>query len=440
MLFYLGVASGYVLNKGHGNRSMMIHPSRKTAPHGEYFHWTRQISHQWKETLKKDLNDSEREDLLAQFKTVYQEIAATVTNLPSFQELVPVLYRSINQTNIQEVNAKRGKTPPIDWQNEYAHILVGGQAMDRGFTVEGLTITYMPRGTGVGNADSIQQRARFFGYKRSYLGYCRVFLETDVEYAFKSYVKHEENIRQQLIENRGKSLSEWKRLFFLDKKLKPTRSNVIDIATRKVRFANKWYIPEYICQNTEDLITSNNKSINNFWLTIEDKALEQKGFKYKSKEILVDKHLFAVDISLQDLLEKLLVNYRITNPEESLRFSGLIILVKEYLSQHPEELCDVYLMDKGRPRVRAISNIKTKLSQNVLFQGETDQGITKSNPIKYPGDRQIKEINKMTVQIHHLNLKFKSRDNAPKTFEDIAMFTVWLPTKMSVDLVYQDQS
>jgi hypothetical protein len=42
--------------------------------------------------------------------------------------------------------------------------------MDRGFTVEGMTITYMPRGLGGGQADTMQRRARLFGYKAGYLG------------------------------------------------------------------------------------------------------------------------------------------------------------------------------------------------------------------------------------------------------------------------------
>jgi hypothetical protein len=440
MLFYLGVASGYVLDRGQGNRSMMVHPSRKTAPHGEYFHWTRGISHKWKETLNNDSNNPERKDLLDQFETVYQELVRTVSNLPLFEELVPVLYRSINQTNIQEVNAKKGKTPPIDWRNEYAHILIGGEAMDRGFTVEGLTVTYMPRGTGMGNADSIQQRARFFGYKRSYFGYCRVFLESDVKFAFQNYVKHEEYIRQQLIDNRGQPLSEWKRLFFLDRGLKPTRSEVLDIAYKREKYSNKWYIPQYICQNTEDLIKSNNEAVNKFWLTLKDNALNQKGFQNNNKQILVDNHLFAVDIPIKNLLEQLLVDYKIKSPEESLRFSGLILLIQDYLNQYPAELCDVYLMNKGDFRSRTIPNLKSKLSQPVLFQGKTDQGKFNSNPIKYPGDTKIKEVNKLTVQIHRLDFKVTDESYTPSGFNDFAILTIWIPEKMSIDLVYQDQS
>ena len=102
----------------------------------------------------------------------------TVVELPPFDQLTDFnLIHAIQYTPIIEVNSRRGVTPHINWQDSYSWILVGGQSMDRGFTVEGLTVTYMPRNIGVGNVDTIQQRARFFGYKRSYLGYCRVFLD-----------------------------------------------------------------------------------------------------------------------------------------------------------------------------------------------------------------------------------------------------------------------
>ncbi|MGK4845998.1 Z1 domain-containing protein, partial [Salmonella enterica] len=43
----------------------------------------------------------------------------------------------------------------------------------------------MPRPLGTSAAaDTLQQRARFFGYKASYLGTCRVFLQASVAKAF----------------------------------------------------------------------------------------------------------------------------------------------------------------------------------------------------------------------------------------------------------------
>ena len=90
-------------------------------------------------------------------------------HVPSWDETLARLPREIRRVVITEVNARRGETPKVNWREHYAHILVGGQTLDRGFTVEGLTVTYMPRSLGSRNIDTIQQRARFFGYKESYL-------------------------------------------------------------------------------------------------------------------------------------------------------------------------------------------------------------------------------------------------------------------------------
>src|SRR4029078_10953188 len=134
------------------------------------------------------------------------------------EDLCRVLPRVLRGTIVQEVNARGGATPQVNWRQGYAFVLVGGQAMDRGFTVEGLTVTYMPRDMGVGNADTIQQRARFFGYKRPYLVFCRVFLEQSVRTAFEWYVAHDRDIRRRLLVHRdsGRPLSAWRRAFFLD--------------------------------------------------------------------------------------------------------------------------------------------------------------------------------------------------------------------------------
>ncbi len=243
-LFFLGVAAGRLLRGSERNRSMLVHPSRLQDKHADYFNWVSAVRTEWLRLLGAD-GDPDQASLLAEFQTAYANLAATYPQLPPFSDIEPVLWQEINRTQVWEVNARLGKTPDIVWQSGYAHLLVGGQAMDRGFTVEGLTVTYMPRGKGVGNADTIQQRARFLGYKRGYLGLCRVFLESDVQRAFSVYVSHEENVRAQLREQSasGRSLSEWRRAFFLDRSLKPTRRNVLDLDYQFVNFAADWFYP-----------------------------------------------------------------------------------------------------------------------------------------------------------------------------------------------------
>ena len=134
--------------------------------------------------------------------------------------------------------------------------------MDRGFTIRELSVTYMPRGAGIGNADTIQQRARFFGYKRNYLGHCRLFLETDALDAFRAYVIHEEEMRKELItlQASGKPLSDWKRRFILDSDLKPCRANVIEHDYGRGNFADDWFFPR-MARMSADAIKADRKSV-----------------------------------------------------------------------------------------------------------------------------------------------------------------------------------
>ena len=160
---------------------MLVHPSRETTGHSQFYHWIRQIRQQWVDLLQLPSDDPEHQSFVGTFQPEYNDLAAAVPDIPSFEKLLGEPEYAIRQTEVLEVNARpQTGTPQVDWKNAYPWILVGGQAMDRGFTVEGLTVTYMPRDMGVGNADTIEQRARFFGYKRRYLGYCRVFLENSV--------------------------------------------------------------------------------------------------------------------------------------------------------------------------------------------------------------------------------------------------------------------
>ncbi len=196
-LFYVGVAVGYLNGQPEDNCSMMVHPSQRTDPHRQFHGWVTTARTEWLQIIDLDVADQDKIDLLAQFQLAYNDLAATTPNIPTFAQVVTQLQRAISLTEVTELNASRGRTPQINWGQSYSWIIVGGQSMDRGFTVEGLTVSYMPRSLGVGNADTVQQRARFFGYKRPYLGLCRIFVGPDVRRAFRAYVEHEEDIRTE---------------------------------------------------------------------------------------------------------------------------------------------------------------------------------------------------------------------------------------------------
>jgi hypothetical protein len=197
-IFFLGVVAGEMQNN-HRNRTMLVHPSRLQGDHNEFTNWIRNTCNSWQRLLSGTDNDDKRE-LIEEFRDSFRQLQLTVSDLPNFEILTGNnLIHALRYTQVVEVNSRNGATPQIPWNDSYSWILVGGQSMDRGFTVEGLTVTYMPRNIGTGNVDTIQQRARFFGYKRGYLGFCRVFLDQVTIDAYNFIVEHEEDVRNRLL-------------------------------------------------------------------------------------------------------------------------------------------------------------------------------------------------------------------------------------------------
>jgi hypothetical protein len=329
------------------------------------------------------------------------------------------------------VNASRGKTPEVDWRSAFSHILVGGQAMDRGFTVEGLTVTYMPRGVGVGNADTVQQRARFFGYKKHYLGYCRVFLESIVRDAYHHYVEHEEDIRKQLIIHKAKEkpLSEWKRAFFLHTKLKPTRNNVLDLPYMRGNFSDIWYAPKGP-HDSEEASKANHQIIANFLANL---ALQpDPGHKQRT---LKQRHLIATNVPLQKVYERLLTQIRVTRPSDSQQFVGLLIQIHNYLELHKEELCTIYVLSRGmNPTETRERKVDDKGDISNLFQG----AYPENSGEVYLGDRYIRAEKGVTVHIHYLEVtKKNNKGNKEVIAHNVPTVTVWIPREMAASWYVQ---
>jgi hypothetical protein len=84
-------------------------------------------------------------------------------------------------------------------------ILIGGQKLSRGFTVEGLTVSYYRRKAG--NASTMMQMGRWFGFRRGYRDLVRLYIsrserqgkqDLDLYEAFEALCRDEESFREQL--------------------------------------------------------------------------------------------------------------------------------------------------------------------------------------------------------------------------------------------------
>jgi hypothetical protein len=284
--------------------------------------------------------------------------------------------------------------------------------------VEGLTVTYMPRSLGTHQADTIQQRARWFGYKEEYLGFCRVFLPADAIQAYLMYVDHEEKLRKQIAKylSSGKPLKAWKRAFFLDPSLKPTRSAVVGPALFRGNFGvGDWFDPErpYV---DADAVRTNRELIDRF---VRDHAASWLEWPGHPKRTQATRHNVINDFPLSQLHSELLTSVRHAWLRDSMAYTGLLLQISDYLDTHPRALCTIVHMDpQGAREVRSLDQDGDV--QN-LFQGPNYDNSQQPRVETYPGDRQIRDPLNLTIQLHHL-----TRVLGVKGKGDVVGSDVWL--------------
>ena len=407
---------------------MLVHPSHRTTKHSVYTGWVQRIKAQWEALLERPGTEAEAE-LLEEFRAAYDDLRATEPSIPSFDEIRRNLPRAIRLTQVLEVNASRGKTPPIPWFNAYSWILVAGQAVDRGFTVEGLTVTYMPRGVGVGNADTLQQRGRFFGYKAPYLGYCRIYLPADVAAAYHDYVEHEEDVRQQLREYEapGRSLDDWKRAFVMAPTMRPTRQNVLRLDYMRGLLSNDWFNPAYPLAG-DDIFEANRALAVGFLRTLT--LTSDDGHPDRTP---AQRHQLAKGISLARVLRDLLVPLRIPASTDTQRLTGAMLQLRRALDRDDGELCDIYVMSPGETRRRTLSD-EGRIPN--LFQGEYPVEPRHLRGSIYPGDREIYAPNRVTLQLHRLTLADKEDRHVIAT--NVPVIAIWVPARLAAPWIVQD--
>lgn len=359
-------------------RSMLVHPSPRTSDHQRYMGWVSEIVRRWTAGLRSTDLD-ERRETLEEFESAHADLQRTDPDLPPLEELTKRLQVCLGRVSLSEVNSQDGSE--VDWENANEHILVGGEKLNRGFTVEGLTVTYMPRDAGGWNADTLQQRARFFGYKAKYQALCRLYLHSEVIAAYRAYVRHEEDIRRQLAEHRGKPLREWRRAFFLNAKMRPTRANVLSDPYYRIPANRSWFVQR--------------------WPHEDEEAVQRNRERVKALEALCSfaddpsyfKHRVA-ELSLKSVYQDFLLAYEVRGSDVPGWYGQLVTLADVLESNAAAQ---IVIMQMHGDRERGI----TKERDVALHQGRSSSGKAGS----YTGDASMRDATLVTLQIHWVDIK-----------------------------------
>ncbi|WP_455362234.1 Z1 domain-containing protein [Streptomyces sp. SYSU K21746] len=193
------------------HHTMLAHESVKVNDHAEL---ALRINTLWHNSRHTGPDGHGR--LEALLTTDFQRYAADLPVPVSYADLKPYVSRArqlINQggnpvvvvngdtdTYFSQIDLDFDRTPNV-WK-----ILVGGTKLSRGFTVEGLTITYYRRTTQ--QADTLMQMGRWFGFRPGYRDLVRLYIgreeqltktkTVDLYEAFEAICRDEETFRAQL--------------------------------------------------------------------------------------------------------------------------------------------------------------------------------------------------------------------------------------------------
>lgn len=195
------------------HHTMLVHHSVRKAEHSDMAATIRQL---WTDAQysspagKRRLRELYESDVVPVSEV---RLEPGVPAPPPFDELGPFISKAISLVTEHHLNPvivvnsdKDIQQQALDFdRHKIWRILVGGAKLSRGFTVEGLTVTYFRRATRM--SDSLTQMGRWFGFRPGYRELVRLYIarqakfgrkDVDLYEAFESVALDETAFRKQL--------------------------------------------------------------------------------------------------------------------------------------------------------------------------------------------------------------------------------------------------
>lgn len=427
--FFISVA---ITQKAYPNVrpiSMLIHPDSKINSHNQYRKWVKSILDRWSLHFEDDEKlDSTHSKIPNDFLKAIQEIKRTVSLSEIFPEegipenhLLFLVRFWLNSDSIELriVNSEKSNhnVSPSEWKNKAGWILIGAGKLDRGFVVEKLAVTYMPRGKGGGNVDTIQQRGRFFGYKKNYLELLRGWVSKDLEEAFQNIVETEQSMREDLndFDREGYHLKDWLRNMILAPGLKPTRHEVMSLPHSLLELKdNSWFQQK---QLFDPVLASLQKDEN-----IENTLLDyMRGAEETNLDNRVNakRHLRSV-VSLPELYQ-FLIDWP-TSADDRITFDKHLLLLKKFMNTEKNTDATLFFMnqlDKGQKRSAEINSFGERKYWKI---NNLHEGRNSSSKGAYIGDASIRSTDSISIQF----FRIIPRDDRKDNYSDAEVFALAL--------------
>ena len=349
--------------------SMLIHPTHRNDAQAKYsFLLKRFLSHVRK---VEPLADTDFGRLVQQEYERLLRNGVDAVGPGNFWEMA----RSVLiETSISLVNSQTDINK-MQWNQSPCHIVIGGNKLDRGFTVEGLTVSYLNRKASE-QVDTLEQRTRAYGYRSRYLPFCQLFASPRTIRVLRGIVHTEDDLRANLRDQleSGGTVESWAREIGLDLPAgsRPSRRNVLP-ALSNFNVDGSWHSlrrPEF----SSEAATHNRDIVESTGLL--NAPFDEFGrLKFRTTQL-----------KLSRVLERVISQWSLIDASPSWRQED----IEDYLRRHPrqEDLVPVILMSReptGEMNARERSWFPDTGYVN-LFQGRDNEDRV---GVRYEGDRTV---------------------------------------------------
>lgn len=414
--------------------SMMVHPATEKTHNKTFKKWIDNQLKTWRRAIHRpdeEENDT-KTDLLKRLQELFPDAIKfyDVESQPTFEEIKPLIKNVLYSYNVYLVNTDVDAQTEIDWDDYKMHILVGAEMLNRGFTIENLATTYMPRySVGPANADTIEQRCRFFGYKKDYIKSCRVYLPSWTVADYINYIDHEEELRKLL--KQCDTLAQAERKIMLSPNMRATRANILPISIVNSQLKGHKEMRSF---GSKERIYSNKRLSENF-LSNHDSDFDLS-WDYKTDDRCHRGFKLSIDDAVLFLEEFQFGNYR-----DASRKSSTIRYLR-YLSQKNIDpiryVCFVQMAYK-----RSSDDLRSRDFdyENLKLLTPLATGRSTSGKDVYPGDAAIVDDGTITIQLYHIRFN----TSLPVTFpSDAYAIAINYPENLATNYVmnekpYQDE-
>lgn len=362
------------LRKDKGLHSMLIHTSVSKADHEHVTTRIKSLVQKWKTIMNMPKNDPSREGIEQIFFTAYEDLTKHTSKAsPSWRDVQDQLKNELREHKIFKVNSSKDADSTNTKLNLKNNIFIGGNMLERGVTIDGLAITYITRRAKTSQSDTVEQRARWFGYKGSYLDVCRIFAPLDIKNGFSDLLGDEDYLWNRLKENeiQGVPVRSWSRIIRCSPQFRPTRPSVATVVKVKV---SDWIIQSRPSINEE--IASNNMDLVKGIFSSEESFIENFGGT---------QHRLLRNYGLKSLYEETISLVKNDRKDDDAILS-IKTVIRNLIKSNPSQTIDLVLMHNGEKRSRNYK--KNRIDQ--LMQGKNK---------KYKGDKKFLDSS-LSLQFH----------------------------------------